>query len=390
MKFLSTNRDESRYVDNIFVVANAAKADKDPRTINATIGTFYNEEGNILTYSKVFDNEKKITDAQKAAYAQSAYGNKEYNEAINKFVIEGKIKNFTSIATAGGTGAISLGINLCLNKGDTILLPDIAWGNYALMAKEFGLKVVNYNAYDVDDLLAKANELEKIFVVINSPCSNPCGLSYTYEQWLKIIKGLESLNKELVILNDIAYIDYAINKDYKKYFALFNEVSDNTLVLMAYSCSKAFSYYGQRLGSLIIIYKDQEYLDYLLNQAARRNRSTYSSVNNAAMINITNILNNDYDSYIKEKDESVRLLQLRASTFIEEAKLCDLETYPYTEGFFVTLKMQDNGKRDEAHQKMINDHIYGVKVNKGIRIGICAVNLKNIKGLAKRIKEVIA
>jgi len=390
MKFISEKRDTSLYVDNIFAVVNAAKADKDPSTINATAGCFYNEEGKLLTYSKVYENEKKVSDIQKASYAQGAFGNREYNEAINKFVIENRINSFASIATAGGTGAISLAINLCLNSGDTILMPEIAWGNYSLMAKEFELKVINYDPFNVDDLIEKAKGLEKIFVVINSPCSNPCGLSYSYQEWQKIINGLESLNKELIILNDIAYIDYAVNKDYKKYFELFNDVKDTTLVFMAYSCSKAFSYYGQRLGSLIIVYKDKEYLDYLINQSARRNRSTYSSVNNAAMINIANVLNTDYDSYLKEKNDSVKLLQERANLFIEEAKKCGLEVYPYSEGFFVTIKMADNKQRDDAHSKLIENHIYTIKVNKGIRVGICSVNLKNIKGLANKIKQIVA
>ena len=55
----------------------------------------------------------------------------------------------------------------------------------------------------------------------------------------------------------------------------------------------------------------------------------------------------------------------------------------------MTIRYDDNKKRDEDHQKLIDHHIYTIKVNKGIRVGLCSVPLKTVDGLAYKIKELI-
>ena len=80
-------------------------------------------------------------------------------------------------------------------------------------------------------------------------------------------------------------------------------------------------------------------------------------------------------------------MKKRSDLFISQAKECDLDIYPYTEGFFVTLRIEDQKRRDEIHERLINNHIYTVKVKLGIRIGICSLPLKSIDGLAKKIKS---
>ena len=82
-------------------------------------------------------------------------------------------------------------------------------------------------------------------------------------------------------------------------------------------------------------------------------------------------------------------MKQRSDLFVLEANECGLDYYPYSEGFFITLKFDDNKVRDEAHQKLMNEHIYTIKVNKGIRIGVCAIPVSKIKGLAKKIHNIV-
>lgn len=389
MEFIKNKHNNAKYVDNVYAIANLAKADNDPSTINATIGSFYNEQGKLLTYPAVFENESKLTPTQKAAYAEGAQGNKRFIDTITKFVLANKVNHSRCLATAGGTGGISLSISMCLEEDDTIFLPEIAWGNYNLIAKEFNLNIVNYDPYNIDSLLDKLKDDKKTFIVINSPCQNPCGCSYSYEEWKKLFDKVNSFKNEVIILDDAAYMDYANDSNYKDYFELFNSTSENVLVLLAYSCSKSFSYYGLRLGALFIINDNEELLDELENQFRKHNRTIWSSVNNGAMINVADVLENHFAEYIKQKDESVELLKQRSDLFIKQAKENKLELYPYKEGFFVTLKIVDNNLRDEIHKKLIDNHIYTIKVNKGIRVGICALNMSTIDGLAKKMQDII-
>ena len=54
----------------------------------------------------------------------------------------------------------------------------------------------------------------------------------------------------------------------------------------------------------------------------------------------------------------------------------------------MTLRIDDNDQCIKVHQKLMDHHIYAVKVNHGIRVGICSLPTHKIYGLAKKIKEV--
>lgn len=386
MKFVRKNLNTDRYVDNIFSISKLAK--EDPLALDATKGCLFTEEGKLFTYNSVFNNESTIEDIEQASYAQPE-GNKEYLELISKHVFENKVtNNYRTLASAGGTGAIYLAVKSCLEDKDTIILPEVAWGNYKVIAQELNLKVVNYDIYNLDSLFKAIDSVTgKVFIVINSPSHNPCGHAYTYKEWEQIINKVNNIDKEVVILNDVAYLDYA-NDDAKEYFQLFNKINNNVLIELAYSCSKSFSYYGKRIGAFIVIHNDEEFLDHYINMCARLARTTWSNCNNGAMLNIVSLLKEHRDEYIKEKNESKKMLENRANLFISQAKENSLETYPYTNGFFVCLKLDDLDLRDKLHKALIDNHIYTIKVYKGIRVGICAIPLNRIDGLAKKIADI--
>lgn len=390
MKFFRKNQNTNEYVDTIFSVVGKAKADNSAEKVNGTAGCLSDETGKLFVYKTVFNNEKTIEDIKKASYASSPSGNIEYIDAITNYLLEDRVSNnHCTIATIGGTGAIYTACKLCLDENDTIIYPEISWGNYKVIAQENNLKPITYDVYNLDDLFNKIDASnDKAFIIINSPCENPLGHSYTNDEWDKIFNKVNNCGKEVVLLIDNAYMDYAYN-DPKAFFHNFNNINDNVLVLIAASCSKSFSYYGVRLGALIAINNDQEFIKKFENLASRTARTTWSNASNGAMLTVTDVLNNHFDEYVKERNESVEMLKARTSLFISQAKQCGLETYPYTEGFFVTLKFEDLNKRDEVHTRLMENHIYTIKVNKGIRVGLCSIPLKQIDGLAKRIKDLL-
>lgn len=386
MKFVRKNINETKYVDNVFSVSSLAK--KDPLAINATAGCLGKEDGKIFTFTTVFNNENNITPAQNAAYANPA-GDAAYLEAISKHILEGRVKNnYDTVASAGGTGSIYLAMKTCLSEGDTVIMPDVCWGNYRVMCQEYNLNMVTYDVYNLDSLLKTIDEAkDKVFLMINSPCHNPCGQAYSLDEWKKIFDKLNNCGKEVVLVNDIAYIDYA-HENAKDYFELFNHINDNVLVLVAFSCSKSFSYYGKRVGAFVAIHNDKEFLDKYINMVTRAGRSAWSNINNGAMQNIASLLNEHHDEYEKERKEAIEMLNKRTKLFSEQARACGLPFYEYKSGFFVTLKIEDNAYRDKLHQALIDNHIYTIKVNKGIRIGVCALPLNKIDGLANKINDI--
>ena len=117
-------------------------------------------------------------------------------------------------------------------------------------------------------------------------------------------------------------------------------------------------------------------------------RATWSNINNGAMAMFVDVLENHLDEYNKERNYYVNLLKERSDIFVKEANEVGLKHYPYKEGFFVTLSM-DNETRDKYHEALMANHIYTVKVNKGIRVAVCSLSLDKIKGLAKKMKDIL-
>ena len=44
---------------------------------------------------------------------------------------------------------------------------------------------------------------------------------------------------------------------------------------------------------------------------------------------------------------------------------------------------------EKVHSAFMDHHIYTVLVNKGIRVAVCSVSVSKVKGLAKKMKDII-
>lgn len=386
--FLKNSLNTERFVDTIFSVVRAAK--NDPAGINATAGCLYDETGKLFTFESVNKAESSVSARQRCAYSAAPQGNPEYLKIMTEHVLDGRVKNnYISVGTAGGTGAMYMAITTCLSDGDTIIYPEISWGNYKVLAAENNLKSLTYDVYDLNDLFRKIDSVSsKIFLVVNSPCQNPLGHSYSLSEWKDIIGKLNTLHKEVILVCDIAYIDFA-SGDPKAYFSLFNDLSRTVMVILAASFSKSFSYYGQRLGLFIAINNDREFLNLYENLLTRKARATWSSLNNGGMIALARTIDERKYEYLEELEHARSMLRKRLELFVLQADECRLKLYKPKDGFFVTVRCADNKQRDEVHEKLMNAHIYTIKVNKGIRVALCSVPLNKVNNLAARIKELM-
>ena len=54
----------------------------------------------------------------------------------------------------------------------------------------------------------------------------------------------------------------------------------------------------------------------------------------------------------------------------------------------MTVKVENPEDLDPVHDALMNAHIYTVEVNKGIRVAVCSLPVKKVKGLAARMKAV--
>ena len=407
MSFVKTKVNTTPIEDTVFAIVKKAKEAKaavgTEHVVDATIGSLYNEEGTIVAFDSVFTPYNNIPKETKAAYAGSFVGNEGFRNQVYDWIVKpsGCQLAHSVIATPGGTGAVAITLSEILDEGETVILPEIAWGSYKLMATMDNLKAVTYSLFEGDHFNLKSlketclevmKTQKKLLLVINDPCHNPTGYSLTKEEWAEVVNFLNECGTKVpvVLLNDIAYIDYSYDLPHSRdYIKTFDVFSEHVMAVIAFSCSKSLTSYGLRCGAAILLGKTQEIVRSVEIVYEKAARAIWSNVPNAAMDNFTYVTTTNHDVYMKEKDSYVKLLKERSGIFTSEADACGLAYYPYKEGFFVTVKIEDNAVRDIYHDALMAQHIYTVKVNKGIRVAVCSLSVNKTKGLAKRMKEIL-
>ncbi len=400
--FTKKTADTTPINDNVFpVVSKAMQAIKQhgkDNVINASIGALFDENEELVAYNSVFGSYNSISNKVKAAYASSFSGNENYKSAYYNWIIGNRLDKLSSkvIATMGGTGAVACAFMNLLDEKQTVILPDIAWGSYFLMAKQNNLNYTTYDVFDFESFknacLTTINNQDKLVVVINDPAHNPTGYSMLKQQWKQVIDFINECSTKVpcVIVNDVAYIDYLYQPEHtKQYIDTFNDISDQVMIIMAVSTSKTLTSYGLRCGAAIILAQNEDSTTEVENVFEKTARAVWSNIPNAAMENLVEVFSTHKESYLAEKQIYVDLLKQRSDLFLNEAKQCGLIHYPYHDGFFITIKITDLNLCDQYHQTLMNNNIFTVKVNKGIRVAICSVNLAHLKGLAFKMKQIL-
>lgn len=407
MSFVKKEVNTTPIEDTVFVIVEkAAKAKAEfgkDKVIDATIGSLYNEEGTIVAFDSVFTPYNEIPKEKKAKYAGSFTGNADYRKQVYDWLFA-DVKTTLAhsvLATPGGTGAVNITISECLDVGETLILPEIAWGSYSLMATMSNLKTKTYSLFEGDhfnltSFKATCEEVlktqDKLVVVINDPCHNPTGYSMSKAEWQAVIAFLNECGKKapVVLLNDIAYIDYSYDLPHSRdYMETFNDIAENVLVIIAFSCSKSLTSYGLRCGAAVILAQEAKAVREVEIVFEKAARAIWSNISNSAMDNFTFVTTTNHDAFMKEKAIYVDLLEQRSNIFKKEASACELPCYPYKEGFFVTVKIEDNELRNRYHEALMENLIFTVKVNKGIRVAVCSLSVDKCLGLAKRMKDIL-
>ena len=232
----------------------------------------------------------------------------------------------------------------------------------------------------------------KVLAIINDPCHNPTGYSLTEEEWEKLIAAINELSKKgpFVLLDDIAYIDYSYNLDTcRNYMRNFNDIGEDVMIIVAFSSSKTLTSYGLRCGAAVVLAKREEAVNEFISLSEKSARALWSNIPNAAMENFVLVTGEKHDEFMAEKQEYVELLKERSRAFVREALDCGLDCYPYKEGFFVTVKVEDKDILAKYHQELMKNNIFAVAVNKGIRVAVCSLPVKQCKGLAPKMKEIL-
>lgn len=378
----------------------AAKKFGAAKVTNATIGAILDDAEKLAcipTMEKVF-RALPISDC--IAYAPIS-GLPGYLDAVVDLTFADQKPEgyYASVATAGGTGAIHHAIANYSERGDQVLTADWFWGPYNVLCQEAGRKLATYTLFDeaqnfnIRSFTDKVEELLKVqdslLIIINTPAHNPTGYSLSEHDWEQVLDvcrtQAKSGTKKISILVDIAYIDYAGEKnETRRFMKQFGNLPANILTMFAFSMSKGYTMYGQRTGAIIGLSSSKEVIDEFANVNKFTSRATWSNINRGAMTVLTQIQQDKalLQQFEAERAAYYQMIRDRAAIFMQEAQGCGLKALPYKAGFFLSIPSSDP---KAVCNKLHDDLIFAVPLKLGVRIAVCAVPAAKMKGMAQKV-----
>ncbi|HYI14049.1 MAG TPA: aminotransferase class I/II-fold pyridoxal phosphate-dependent enzyme [Thermomicrobiales bacterium] len=176
------------------------------------------------------------------------------------------------VITSGGSGALFASIAAWINPGDTVLIPEPTFSQYADVTRFVGGEPIFVTQredfhLDLDALRAAAEQHKPKMVVICSP-NNPTGVIYSRAE----LEGLAQVAADynMLVLADEAY-DHLIHDGHEFVSAIdIPELADR--LLYANTFSKTYAMTGWRLGWVAA-------KDGMINYVGRVSRSAGGGVN---------------------------------------------------------------------------------------------------------------
>lgn len=369
--------------------------------IDSTIGVLLGDDGRLVVLDSVDKCVKALKPDDYAPYAP-ILGTPEYIEAVKKAVFLDEMPDTPVAAcyTPGGTGAIRNAISAYSKPGDEIITSDWHWSPYKTIAEEIGRTLTTYTLFDEENkfndkafaqkLSETLDKQDHALIIINTPAHNPTGYTFTLEDWDKVLDICGRFApKKIVILTDIAYMDFAGDAaENRKFLKKLQKSPSNVLPLIAFSGSKGYTMYGMRCGALICMAPDEETAKEFNDVMRIECRGSWSNGNRAAMSVIAGIVNNDslFESVKNERNLYMGMLAARGRTFLEAAKAEGLETCPYTAGFFITIPCENAEKAGLELQK---HDVFAIVLGKGIRVSVASNTEEECRIMPAKIKAAI-
>ncbi len=272
-------------------------------------------------------------------------------------------------------------------------IPNYTWPNHRWIFQSAGFEVDLYPYYcsqkkgfDCEAMLAfLSQQKEKTIVVLHVSCHNPTGCDPTPKEWKEISSILK--HKRLIPFFDCAYqgLGDGIEQDAESVRFFLKEGHE---MIVAYSCSKTFSMYCQRVGALFIVGENGSIKHRIGSQIKRIIRRFYSNPPAHGAKIVETILKHSELRHLWEKDlEQVRhRLNLMRASFVQRllsgARQTDFECLKQHKGMFSFIDW------DPSHVKALMDR-YGIYLAGNGRMNVSGLTTKNIDYVVHGLVDIL-
>jgi len=376
--------------------------------VNSTVGMLFEDDGSMTVFDTVMEVVKDLEPTEYLPYPATP-GTPAFREAVAKWVFRQHFNDinenmhWSTMATPGGSGAISNTFDTYLAPGQKLLLPDLGWKPYKIMAKSANVVIDEYKlfndegCFNIDSFKEKcyqiAKEQGRVLAVINDPCQNPTGYGMTMEEWKQVIAVYNELAEQgyaMALLYDLAYIDYheAGLDASRENLKLMKDLHENVIVICAFSGSKTFSFYGIRIGAQVALSNNKDAVEEFTRVCQYGARGKWSSSANIGIQTIAKLFNDSEktERFELELKRASDLLSKRGKIFVSEANECGLEIFPHKSGYFVTLP----NCGDDVYEALKANRIYTIPMPGDlVRFAMSSMPTEQIYGLASRVKKII-
>lgn len=208
------------------------------------------------------------------------------------------------IITNGGSEALMMAMNVCLDSGDEVLVPEPFYANYNGFAVQSGVVIRpitstienNFALPSIEDFERHITPRTKAILICNP--NNPTGYLYSKKE-LEQLRDI-ILRYDLFLFSDEVYKEFCY--DGEEYHSVLNLEGVDENVVMIDSVSKRYSMCGVRVGA--IISRNKEVIKSALKVAQARLCPPYFSqvAAEAAIDAPKEYFEEVYDEYLKRRN----------------------------------------------------------------------------------------
>ena len=226
---------------------------------------------------------------------------------------------------------------------------------------------------------------ENTVVILHACCHNPTGYDLTQEQWAQVVDVC--VKNKLIPFLDIAYQGFGDGLEEDA--GSIRQFADAGIpFFVSSSFSKSFSLYGERIGALTVVCKDQEEASRVMSKLKALIRANYSNPPAHGAKIVAKVLNDpklmaQWHEDLSEMRERIKEMRkdLAAELKALGAKK-DFDFVTQQKGMF-----SFSGLNPEQVQRLKDE--FGVYIVKSGRMCVASLNKDNVKYTAEAIKEVL-
>ncbi len=366
--------------------------------VNATLGALMEDDGSLAILPVVQEAFAAVDARRAAAYAPIA-GEPDYLGAViaDVFGTGPLASRAVAVATPGATGAIHHAIVNFLEPGQALLTTSYFWGPYEVLATHTRRRVETFPMFDARGgfdlesfervLCEQVARQGRALVLLNTPCHNPTGYALERAELRSVARVVGELQKQapVALLLDHAYAKFGREGEHA-WSEELGPLSEQGLLLVAWTVSKSLAQYGARVGALVAATGDPSQRQRIFGALSFSCRGTWTNCNHLGMLAVTDLLADPVrrSRADRERGRLIAFLGERVSAFNQHAARALLRHPRYEGGFFVTVFTPD---AQATARRMRELGVYVVPSRGAVRVALCSTPAREVPRLVDALAE---